>query len=166
MTVDCPHCGQPMLLAPGRSAKKLAVVIGAMGVLLILIAGGALFYLKKMPGTTATAVPVETNSPAKKAGPVIVYVATRNDFKISRINLQKSENGGLVYAVGTLKNDTGHQRFGIKVMLDVRDAQTNKIGSASDYVATMEPHGERRFKALLVQPKAASVELADIEEQK
>jgi len=116
MTVNCPHCGQPMLLAPGRSAKKWAVLISAMAILLILIAGGALFYLKKMPGTPSTAdSAVETNSPAKKAGPVIVYVASRNDFKISRIHLQKSENSGLVYAVGTLKHDTGRQRFGVKV---------------------------------------------------
>jgi len=164
MVVDCPHCGQPTQLVPG--SKKWAVVLGSALVLVILTATGALFYLKKIPGTAAAEVPsAKTNSPAR-TGPVIVYVAALNDFKISRIDLQKSENGGLVYAVGTLKNDIGRQRFGVKITLDVLDGQTNTIGSASDYVATMEPHGESSFKALLVQPKAASVKLATIEEQK
>src|SRR5438105_12799302 len=109
MVVDCPHCGQTTRLVPGLSAKKWAVVLGSALVLVILTATGALFYLKKIPGTaTAEAPPAKTNNPAR-TGPVIVYVAGLNDFKISRIDLQKSENGGLVYAVGTLKNDTGRQ---------------------------------------------------------
>jgi hypothetical protein len=53
----------------------------------------------------------------------------------------------LVYAVGTVKNDTARQRFGVKIELDLIDAQDNKIGSASDYIEVLEPGKEWQFNS-------------------
>jgi hypothetical protein len=89
-----------------------------------------------------------------------------NDFKISAITLKKSESGGLIHAIGTLKNNTTRQRFGVKIELDLLDEQNDKIGSASDYIAVLEPQGEWQFKALLTEPKVIKAKLSNIEEQK
>ena len=89
-----------------------------------------------------------------------------NDFKIGKISLKKNADGGLVYAVGAVKNDTARQRFGVKIQLDLFDEQDAKIGSASDYRAVMEPQGEWQFKALLTELKAVNAKLATIEERK
>jgi hypothetical protein len=55
----------------------------------------------------------------------------------------------LVYAVGTLTNDTTRQRFGVKVEIDVLDAHRNKLGSATDYTEVIEPGKEWKFRALV-----------------
>ena len=89
-----------------------------------------------------------------------------NGFKISKINLKKNENGGLVYAVGTVKNDTDRQRFGVKIELDLLDEQDDKIGGASDYIAVLEPQDKWQFKALLAEPRTVQARLATIVEQK
>jgi hypothetical protein len=44
--------------------------------------------------------------------------------------------------------------------------QDEKIGSASDYIAELEPQGEWQFKALLTDLKAVKARLSNIEEQK
>jgi hypothetical protein len=48
--------------------------------------------------------------------------------------------------------------------LDLFDKSDAKIGTASDYQQVMEPKSEWRFRALVVDSKAASVKLAGIKE--
>ena len=68
--------------------------------------------------------------------------------------------------MGTVKNNSDRQRFGVKIELDLLDAQDNKIGTTSDYIAILEPHKNWQFRALLTQPKAVKANVAKIEEQK
>jgi hypothetical protein len=89
-----------------------------------------------------------------------------DEFKVGTITLKKTDGSALVYAVGTVKNDTKRQRFGVKIDLDLLDAQDNKIGSASDYIGILEPDKEWQFKALLADPKTVKAKLIKIEEQK
>lgn len=86
-------------------------------------------------------------------------------LKAGKVSLEKSDDGRLVYAVGTVRNASDHQRFGVKVELDVIDAQGDKLGSATDYTQVMEPGKEWKFKALVTDRKAATAKLSDIKEQ-
>ncbi len=89
-----------------------------------------------------------------------------NDFNVGAVKLKKTDGSSLVYAVGTIANDSDRQRFGVRITLDLLDADENKIGTASDYVSVIEPHKNWQFKALLTQPKVAIAKPAYIEEEK
>ena len=119
------------------------------------------FKVHKTPdGASSPTAPTATNT--------AVANDTRelNEFQIGTITLKKAENGGLVHAVGTVKNETDRQRFGVKITLDLLDTEGAKIGSASDYLAILEPHQDWQFRALLTEPKAVKAKLTNIEEQK
>ncbi|HEX3989434.1 MAG TPA: FxLYD domain-containing protein, partial [Verrucomicrobiae bacterium] len=85
--------------------------------------------------------------------------------KAGKITLEKSDDGRVIHAVGTVRNTSNHQRFGVKVELDVLDAQGKKVGSATDYAQLIEPGKEWKFKALVTDPNAASAKIAAIKEQ-
>jgi len=167
--IDCPHCGgQTKLISTldnprAEPARKSANVICAVLLVLIMIAVGELYYRLKtrQPGLPALVLtPALTNVFIPKA------FQDFDDFKINKITLKKSEEGGLVYAFGVVKNDTNRQRFGVKVILDLHDAKNATIGRASDYLSVLEPHQQWQFKALVTDPKTVSAVLARIEEQK
>jgi rRNA maturation protein Nop10 len=167
--IACPHCGgQTKLIstaqnAPPKPGRKFAIVAVVILLVFILAAAGAMFYfsiLRKPADVPPSAEPQTRTNVIPKA------FTELNGFKISRITLKKAENGGLVNAVGTVANETDRQRFGVKIELDLLDAQDEKIGSASDYIAVLEPHNEWQFRAMSTEPKAVKAKLADIEEQK
>jgi predicted RNA-binding Zn-ribbon protein involved in translation (DUF1610 family) len=168
--IDCPHCGEQTILVstpekiPDKSGKKFAISAGLVLLALIFVTAGVILYGSMVPKPTVLA---QTATPQTITNAVKTNSFTElNDFKISNIALKKSEDGGLVYAVGTVKNDTTRQRFGVKIELALLDEQDDKIGSASDYIADLEPQGEWQFKALLTELKAVNAKLANIEEQK
>jgi hypothetical protein len=164
--VDCPHCGEQTKLVStaARSGRKNAVVAGLILTLLILVAAGATLYWSQSHKPDVPAPKMAT--PPVTNAPIPMAFVQLNEFKIGRITLKKSEDSGLVYAVGTVKNDTTRQRFGVKIELDLLDAQDNKIGSTSDYIEVLEPNKEWQFKALLTNPKAVEAKIINIEEQK
>ena len=178
MTIDCPHFGKPteLLLAtpsevpflPQRTIvwTVVAIVIAALGVAGMLIP----LHLaqKKIAQKNAAAEkarataaqnfqaepPTAPDDPAAKAA-----------FRVSAITLEKAQGSSLTYAIGALINTTNRQRFGIKIELDLLDATGNKIGTATDYQAVIEPNGKWKFKALCVDSNAKSASLASIKEQ-
>jgi hypothetical protein len=167
--VGCPHCGAQTELGsapenPGAlPTRKSVSVIGAVLLVLILVTVGELYYRLKTWQPMLEALVVTqaiTNVFIPKA------FQDFDGFKISKITLKKSEEGGLVYAFGIVKNDTNRQRFGVKVTLDLHDAQNAAIGSSSDYIAVLEPRQQWQFKALVTDPKAVSAVQVRIEEQK
>lgn len=81
------------------------------------------------------------------------------------VALAKAENGSLVYAVGVLRNQSDHERFGVKVELSLFDAQDQKIGSATDYIQSITPGKEWKFKALVFPRDAVRAELVNVTEQ-
>jgi len=181
-TVDCPHCGSPTLLRshpadiaapkgsfPARSRRKVLIVLASVVLIVILAAAGTAFYRFKKPGQNppmATKVmnPTPTHSQIPQAPSSAQE--TGDLFATGPVRLQKSEGSALVYAVGTIRNDSDGQRFGVKIQLDLLDAQDHKIGMASDYLAILEPHKDWPFRALLTQTKVAKAVVAKIEEQK
>jgi len=172
MVIDCPHCGEPTPLVPFPKRNPVAVVLvigSIMIAMLVLIAAGATLYLSKSSKTdaageapSANPPPAHTNVPAAAPG----QFTGLNDFKVGKVTLKKADGSSLVYAVGTLKNDTSRQRFGVKIQLDLLDAQGAKIGTASDYVQILDPHKDWQFRALVTDAKAAGAKPVAVEEQK
>jgi hypothetical protein len=78
--------------------------------------------------------------------------------------LEKTAGTSLVCAVGTVNNPTKRQRFGVKVELALLDAVGQKLGTATDYRQVLEPGGQWRFKALVVDSKAVSAKVESIKE--
>jgi hypothetical protein len=87
------------------------------------------------------------------------------DLKVSPITIEKAKGSSLVYAVGRLKNDSDHQRFGLNVELELTDARGMKLGVARDYRNVLEPRQEWRFRALVLHPMAVSAKVASIREE-
>lgn len=167
--IACPHCGaqtklDPTETLPGTPRSKVGIIAGSILVILALVATAmALYFFKMRKVPDRGSIPVittGTNAAVEK------YSLELHEFQIGPISLKKAENGGLVHAVGTVKNDTDRQRFGVKITLDLLNAEGAKIGSASDYLAILEPHQDWQFKALLTEPKAVAAKLTNIEEQK
>ena len=102
------------------------------------------------------AVPALTLLSAQHAG----------NFRASSVTLDKGQGSSVVYAVGTVGNLTNRQRFGVRVELELLDANGGKVGSATDYRPTLEPNEEWRFRALVVEKKVASAKIAAIKEDK
>ena len=95
-----------------------------------------------------------------------------NDLKVSALAIEKSKSSGkdkaktseLVYAVGTVKNDSDWQRFGVKVTCDLFDANGANLGTATDYLQILEPRKSWNFRALALDKKAVSARLTAIKE--
>lgn len=86
-------------------------------------------------------------------------------LKPSKVTLEKKDESSLIYAIGSLTNDTTRQRFGVKIELDVLDAHRNKLGSATDYTEVIEPGKEWKFRALVTAKAAVGAKLVKVKEQ-
>ena len=103
-------------------------------------------------------------APATNAIPGPEAIAAQKEFQVSMISFETTPGTSLVHAVGTVSNLASKQRFGVKVELDVFDASGKKIGIATDYQQVIEPKGQWRFNAPVINSKAASAALASIKE--
>ena len=119
---------------------------------------------KSEPKVIASAVPAntDTNTPAAEAADSgnSIESAQRpqksiDDLKASAVTLEKAKAGSLIHAVGTIRNTSDQQRFGVRVELELTDARGNPAGKASDYTQVIEPRKEWRFRALVVDPKGS-----------
>ncbi|MDB6121746.1 MAG: hypothetical protein JWQ71_739 [Pedosphaera sp.] len=177
----CPHCGQQTTLSaqsrlPGQSdtSRSRSMWIVLCIVAFVLAAGAGIFVLKhKKPAPTPqplAAQPSETiSNPPTVATQQVAQVAAKpqkseSDFKVSDIKLEKTKGSSLVYAVGTLKNDSEFQRFGVRIEIDLADRKGTNVGKASDYIAVLEPHQTWPFHALITDPKAFTAKVASIKE--
>jgi hypothetical protein len=174
----------------GESKKVLGVAVALM----VVITGAVVAFIwpqkqkvsAAAPPPIAVAAPVvpvtKTNKPVSRPVSQPAPVAntanepasstvdepvssTINDFDVSKISLQKTLGSGLVYAVGTLKNDVGRQRYGVKIVLNQLDEKGQNLGVVSDYVSVVDPQDTWRFKAVLTSPHVAKVTVAVIREQ-
>ena len=181
MTAPCPHCGWQTELtleapapaaAPSSRSRKwviAGVVILAVG---FIAAVGAVMLAQKLvkkqraqrAAVQSGARPTKANAGPSPSVPARTKRAdTINDFSVHEVKIEKA--GTLVYAVGTLKNETDKQRFGITVEIEMLDSAGEKIGAAKDYKDSVEPRGQWTFRALLVKKEAAAVRVASIQEQ-
>jgi hypothetical protein len=175
LITDCPHCGKQteLLLAPPKDEPTIprATIIYTIIAVFILGAGlaGAVVALKMAERKIAhkkvdvrTELPIpSTNATADPASPVV-----QAGFGISPVTLEKIKGSSLVYAVGTLTNTVDRQRFGVRAQFDLLDENGIKVGDAKDYQQVIEPHGEWKFRALVVAAKVASAKIASVTEEK
>ena len=168
-TTECPHCGKPtelLLVAPELepSVPTRALVYTVIAIV-ILVGGliGTQIALKRARRLVEHKNDASAMPTAKQAA-ATAEPAPKNGFRVSSITLEKTSGSSLVYAVGTVRNETDRRRFGVKVEFDVLDETGQKVGSAKDYQPALEPKAEWRFRALVVGSKAASAKLASISE--
>ena len=178
LAADCPHCGQETELLLARPPEEPTVprrtIVWAVTGIAILTLGliGALVALKraerwaarqKQQGQAQAVAEKEANAPAPAAAPAD-DPQTQDGFAVSAVRLEKTPGTSLVYALGTIKNHTDRKRFGVKVELDLFDTEAQKLATATDYRQVIEPGATWQFKALVVDPKAASAKIAAIKE--
>jgi hypothetical protein len=195
LEVNCPHCDQPTVLAaapaveapievpddssldtPSSSSKRKPAVLAVLVLVVAAMAAGA-FLLRGRPDRSRASQPSPAPPPTNVAAPKEAPIPPTNvptptkapksidDFKVGRITLEKTRGSSLVYAIGVLRNDSEHQRFGVSLELELADAQGNQAGTAKDYRAVLEPRQEWRFRALVLEAKAVSARVAAIREE-
>ena len=168
-TVPCPHCSQPTTLAQTvLPEKKSRAPLLISTILILLVCSGAVFFFLKQksavthPNFTSETLPQKTNAvpaaPTKKAKDLA-------DLKVKNIELEKTSGSSLVYVIGTLKNDSDYQRFGVKVEFNLLDAQGSNVGTSTDYAQIIEPHQDWNFHALVTDAKAVKAEVGSIKEE-
>lgn len=161
---------------PARS--RVPLVVGLVILLLAAAGGGWWWFNRNSAGDTPAPqapsfagkmaaidasepkpAPATPAAPASPPAPKSI-----DDLKAGAVTLEKARSGSLVYAVGTVRNESDHQRFGVKVELEFTDAQGRPAGKATDYTQVIEPRKEWRFRALVLDAKAASGRVAVIKE--
>jgi hypothetical protein len=181
-TIACPHCQWNTTLtisqAPrievgvGAKAQKRIFLIFGLAAALVAAAGIAVLHSLK-PETD------RTQSTAQNGAAVTAPVAAMpappskplpppdpwHGLQAGKVSLEKAGDGRLIHAIGTLRNASTRQRFGVKVELDVLDEDGERLGSATDYAQVIEPGKEWKFKALVTERKAAAAKLVNITEQ-
>lgn len=185
-TIPAPPADRPGLppetTAPASNKSKalsfLFVVIGLLAIGAVGFYGYKLMVANEAPDNL-TPPPAATQNPSTSAAETARESGTglkssapktpksRADLKASPVILEKSRGGSsLVYAVGTISNESDHQRFGVKVEVDILDGKGQKVGKATDYLPLLEPREQWRFHALILEEeKAKSARIASIEEQ-
>jgi hypothetical protein len=170
---DCPHCGQTteLLLAVPKieSSVPTKAVVYTVIAIVILVGGliGAQIALKRAKRLAEQTNDGSSPPAAKQVAPKTPpEPAPKDGFRVSPVTLEKTPGSSLVYAVGTVRNETDRRRFGVRVELDLLDDTGKKVGSAKDYQQSLEPKAEWRFRALVVGSNAASAKLAAITEDK
>jgi hypothetical protein len=167
------------LAAAGRKScsRALPTVISAV---VLIVVSGALFVFrdkfmgsepsdsKGVTGAGTTQVPTGKDSePAHTASPTSASKTPKSldDLKVGAITLEKAKGSSLVYAVGVLRNESDHQRFGVNIEVELANAKGTKAGVAKDYRSVIEPRQEWRFRALVLETKAVSAKLSKIREE-
>jgi hypothetical protein len=176
--VPCPHCGQDTeltLLAPSEqpTVTRRALLWTCIALIVLGLGfGAALVALKraqrwaerqKQQGASAVPVPLVeavTNPPGQEAPNSSASEALAG----SSVSLEKTHGSSLIYAVGTVKNPSNRQRFGVKVEVDLFNEAGQKTGTASDYRQVLAPGAQWDFKALVVDSKAVSAKISSIRE--
>ncbi len=162
-TIACPHCGQLTdLPAVIPAAGKFPWRRGAIALLVLVTATIGLLGLKKsrMISPPETMISPATNAPVA----LPADEATTNGFAIAAFKLEKTAGSSLVYVTGSVRNLNAQQRFGVKIIFNLLDTNQAAVGNASDYAPTLEAHGLWKFKALVMESKAATASLNSIRE--
>ena len=163
-TIACPHCGQPTELPappPSKRAAQSRMILSLVGLGIVGIALALLFVKRPAPvAAPEKIISAATNPPAVK----IVEENTANGFALSALTLEKMPGSSLTYVTGTIRNLTDRQRFGVKAEFNLFATNGLAAGKAADYAPTLEKNGVWKFKALVMESKAASATLNSIRE--
>ena len=191
MVVPCPHCQQEtelLLPAPPEEPtvpRRALIWTGIAVVVLALGFVGALMALKRAERWAQRQKQQQStgvgniDTPAANPAPVAAATTSEEtnalqgqnapgaqDLATSSVTIQKTPGSALRYAVGTLRNLSNRQRFGVKVEVELLDTNGQKVGTATDYRQVLEPSAEWQFKALVVESKTVSARISGIQEDK
>ena len=89
------------------------------------------------------------------------------DLRVSQVALDQpkgTKGSRLVYVTGVLKNESDHQRFGVRVELDLLDAAGTKVGTATDYRQSLEPRASWQFRGIVTDRRAVSAKFVGVKE--
>ena len=170
MTVECPHCHQQTELRPVKQASRNVFGLVIFTIVGIAATVGVLVFLKMEKRPKAVSPP-PTVAPKSHAAPGVAEAPRPKslaDLKLQgNVSVEKAKGGSrLTYAIGTLKNDSEYQRYGVKLDVDLFDQAGNKLPTqANDYVQTLEPHKNWNFRALVLDAKAVTAKVASVTEQ-
>jgi len=167
------------LATAGRKSRSRALPAVISAVVLIVISGALFVFRDKFTGSEpadskgltaagARQVPAGKDSePTQTVSPASASKTPKSldDLKVGAITLEKAKGSSLVYAVGVLRNESDHQRFGVNVEVGLADAKGAKAGVAKDYRSVIEPREEWRFRALVLDTKAVSAKLSKVREE-
>jgi hypothetical protein len=178
---ECPNCKQKSRLPPPPEPSQPAtktpkprqppVQTSPSRWIFIAVAVG-LFALAAVlvPSTLRRLrpAPVDQNIPATHTDlppPVVKRARSLNDLKIGSFSLQPLPGTDSRMAAGDIQNvsETVHQ--GIKVELEVRDAQGLKIGTLDAFINELDAHATWHVLARTSDPRAATVRVAGIKEE-
>jgi len=173
VTGECPHCRQQTecLLASPPDEKAPApttAVIYTVVAVVILVGGllGAFLALNRAQRLVAqqqvTRPSAGVVNPSRPAADPFAQIG----FRVSPVTLEPASGTSPVYAQGTLVNTTNRQRLGVKVELDLFDTRGQWVAHASDYESVIELNAAWKFRALVVEPKAAAAKITAITESK
>lgn len=165
----------PVPVAANGSGQRTVLVVVLTLIAMGALAGGAFYLWKKRGSTsagtgfnstngTSVTASTDTNSAAFNAPVTATKPKKLDDLKAGNPTLEKAKSGSLVYAVGMLKNDSDHQRYGVRVEFELLDVSGKNVGKASDYKDVIEPRKEWRYRALVLTKKAASARLVSVNE--
>lgn len=123
----------------------------------------------KQAPPSAPSAPSATPPPANPTPAVTTPKGPKllGDLKITQVALDQpkgAKGSRLVYVTGVLKNDSDHQRFGVRVELELLDATTNKVGTATDYRQMLEPRATWQFRAIVTDRRATAARLVGVKE--
>jgi hypothetical protein len=187
-TVECPHCRwstvlvggtpvEPVPIGGGPETRKKIFRTFFIAAFVVIAAGAAVYWYWRVPKDHAASLPApsiadhqsQSNEAAPKPpAPVVAAPVVPPDpwhgLVVGPISLEKATDGHLVYAVGKLRNTSDRQRFGVKVELDVFNAEDEKIDTATDYAQTIDPGKEWKFKALVTDRAAKTAKLTAVTE--
>jgi len=189
VSIVCPHCRQQTVLnstVPRQPLSEAAVSATTepefpppspalpasrrwiLALLIAFIGAGAIgwFVWQKSQPADVSSVSGATNQPAQPAVTAqSVAPKSIDDLKADQPVLERTQGSGLIYVVGTVRNESDHQRFGVKVELELLNAGGQKAGVAQDYVRVIEPRQSWRFRALVLESNATSAKVASIQEE-
>jgi len=172
----------PKEVLPTHKPNWIGWSLAGVTIILFLVAGmmylnnkrqGKSSILERTPSVAVNSPKNEESKPSDtpaddgaKQGTAAAALPPKSieDLKVSPVTLRKAPNSTLVYAIGTVRNNSDQQRFGVSLEFDLLDGAGKKIGTAKDYAKVIEPRKEWRFRALVVAPKTAAVKLAKIKE--
>jgi hypothetical protein len=171
LSAPCPHCGKETTLMLARphvdsGVPRKAIVYTVIGIVILALglvaAIVALNRAERMAERTRR--PAADASVAPTAPSTPEALAASEGFQVSPVTLEKASGSSLVYAVGTVRNNSGKTRFGVTVELALFNEAGKKVGTASDYLQMIEADKEWRFRALVLEGTAVSARLAAIKE--
>lgn len=185
-TIPCPHCHFPTLLelpvervpiGGGPAARRQIFRSFFIATAIVILAGAGLWWrvykrqhaAAPAPAANQPANGAPTASPGSPLAPVVVKPKPPPDpwhgLMAGPVKIEKSADGRLIYAVGQLHNASDHERFGVKVELDVFNADNEKVGTATDYAPSIDVGKDWKFRAMIIDRTARKAKLISVKEE-